>query len=195
MSYEHIVTYIVKAIEAVGITIMVVGGLVALSRSSQLHSIPERRQNSYDQLRRTLGRCMLLGLEVLIVADIVRTVVVDQTFQSVVVLGVIVLIRIVLSFSLEVEIDGTWPWNRADRSNVTQRPPPSRPPTSSQPTTDRPGYDDPCPGPDLGATMDETTPSELGESRWPMAGAVVAVIVLTYLLPARYAWSASAACA
>ena len=48
----------------------------------------------------------------LIVADIVRTVVVDQTFQSVVVLGIIVLIRIVLSFSLDVEIDGTWPWNR-----------------------------------------------------------------------------------
>ena len=48
----------------------------------------------------------------LIVADIVRTIVVDQTFESVVVLGVIVIIRILLSFSLEVEIDGTWPWNR-----------------------------------------------------------------------------------
>ena len=58
------------------------------------------------------GRCILLGLEVLIVADIVRTVVVDQTFESVVVLGAIVIIRIVLSFSLEAEIDGTWPWNR-----------------------------------------------------------------------------------
>ena len=48
----------------------------------------------------------------LIIADIVRTVVVDQTFQSVVVLGTIVFIRIVLSFSLDVEIDGTWPWIR-----------------------------------------------------------------------------------
>jgi uncharacterized membrane protein len=55
---------------------------------------------------------ILLGLEVLIIADIIRTIVVDQTVESVVVLGTIVLIRVVLSFSLEVEIDGMWPWNR-----------------------------------------------------------------------------------
>jgi uncharacterized membrane protein len=54
----------------------------------------------------------LLGLDVLIVADIVRTIVVDPTFESVTVLGSIVVIRILLSFSLEVEIDGTWPWDR-----------------------------------------------------------------------------------
>ena len=112
MSYEHLVTYIIKAVEAVGIAIMVFGGLAALIAFGVAALDPQRRQNSYDQLRRTFGRCILLGLEVLIVADIVRTVVVDQTFQSVVVLGVIVLIRIVLSFSLDVEIDGTWPWNR-----------------------------------------------------------------------------------
>jgi uncharacterized membrane protein len=63
-------------------------------------------------LRRNLGRSILLGLEVLIVADIVRTIVVDQTLESVAVLGAIVVIRIVLSFSLDVEIDGMWPWNR-----------------------------------------------------------------------------------
>ena len=112
VSYEHLVTYIIKAVEAVGIAIMVFGGLAALIAFGVAALDPQRRQNSYDQLRRTFGRCILLGLEVLIVADIVRTVVVDQTFQSVVVLGVIVLIRIVLSFSLDVEIDGTWPWNR-----------------------------------------------------------------------------------
>jgi uncharacterized membrane protein len=54
---------------------------------------------------------ILLGLEVLIIADIIRTIVVDQSLESVGVLGLIVLIRIVLSFSLEVEIDGAWPWN------------------------------------------------------------------------------------
>ena len=112
MSYEHLVTYIIKAVEAVGIAIMVFGGLAAWIAFGVAALDPQRRQNSYGQLRRTFGRCILLGLEVLIVADIVRTVVVDQTFQSVVVLGVIVLIRIVLSFSLDVEIDGTWPWNR-----------------------------------------------------------------------------------
>jgi uncharacterized membrane protein len=55
---------------------------------------------------------ILLGLEVLIIADIIRTIVVDQSVESVAVLGIIVLIRVVLSFSLEVEIDGMWPWNK-----------------------------------------------------------------------------------
>ena len=64
------------------------------------------------RLRANLGRVILLGLEVLIIADIIRTIVVDQSLQSVGVLGLIVVIRIVLSFSLEVEIDGAWPWSR-----------------------------------------------------------------------------------
>jgi len=82
-------------------------------------------QGSYDELRRNLGRCILLGLEVLIVADIVRTIIVDPTIESVAVLGVIVLIRILLSFSLEVEIDGVWPWRRSqlDRSQDAEAPP------------------------------------------------------------------------
>ena len=63
-------------------------------------------------LRKNLGRVILLGLEVLIIADIIRTIVVDQSLESVAVLGIIVLIRVVLSFSLEVEIDGMWPWNQ-----------------------------------------------------------------------------------
>jgi uncharacterized membrane protein len=55
---------------------------------------------------------ILLGLELLLLADIIRTIVVEATVESVVVLGVIVVIRILLSFSLEVEIDGFWPWNK-----------------------------------------------------------------------------------
>ncbi len=54
----------------------------------------------------------MLGLEVLIIADLVQTIVVDQTLESVAVLGIIVAIRVVLSFSLEVETEGMWPWNR-----------------------------------------------------------------------------------
>lgn len=53
---------------------------------------------------------ILLGLEILIVGDIVRTVVVEPTLDGVLVLGIIVVIRIALSFALEVEIDGRWPW-------------------------------------------------------------------------------------
>ena len=78
---------------------------------------PERRAGSYEELRRNLGRSILLGLEVLIVADIVRTIVIDQTSRASRCSGVIVLIRILLSFSLEVEMDGTWPWNRWRRDS------------------------------------------------------------------------------
>jgi uncharacterized membrane protein len=91
---------------------MVVGGLgafvVFLLRARRTRTL----RGAYPDLRRDLSRCILLGLEVLIVADIVRTIIVDSTLESVGVLGLIVVIRILLSFSLEVEIEGVWPWNR-----------------------------------------------------------------------------------
>jgi len=128
MSYEDFVSEVVKVIEGVGAGIMVVGGLVAVARYAQ--QVAARTSDSYRQLRANLGRVILLGLEVLIIADIIRTIVVDQSLQSVGVLGVIVLIRIVLSFSLEVEIDGAWPWNAwrlqlADRATRSSTAPDS----------------------------------------------------------------------
>ena len=112
MSYEEVISNVVKVVEAVGAGIMVIGGFAFLVAFLRDAADNVRKQGSYDRLRRNLGRCILLGLEVLIVADIVRTIVVDPTFESVTVLGIIVLIRILLSFSLELEIDGTWPWDR-----------------------------------------------------------------------------------
>ena len=124
MSYEHLVSEVVRGVEAVGAGIMVFGGLGAflVFASSALQA--GKAQGSYDALRRNLGRCILLGLEVLIVADIVRTIIVDPTLESVAVLGAIVVIRILLSFSLEVEIDGLWPWRRweLDRGKRTEAP-------------------------------------------------------------------------
>ena len=115
MEFESTISDLVRVVEAVGAGIMVLGGLGAFLVFLRRVSHPERRPGSYEELRRNLGRSILLGLEVLIVADIVRTIVIDQTFESVTVLAAIVLIRIVLSFSLEVEIDGVWPWNRRRR--------------------------------------------------------------------------------
>jgi uncharacterized membrane protein len=124
VSYEHLVSEVVRGVEAVGAGIMVFGGLGAflVFASSALHA--GEAQGAYDALRRNLGRCILLGLEVLIVADIVRTIIVDPTLESVAVLGAIVVIRILLSFSLEVEIDGLWPWRRwqLDRGRRTEAP-------------------------------------------------------------------------
>lgn len=112
MTYEHVIEDIVNVVEAAGVAIMVLGGLVAMVRYVPRAARPETRAGSYEKLRRELGLVILLGLEVLIVGDIVRTVVVEPTLESVSVLGAIVVIRIVLSFSLAVEIDGVVPWNR-----------------------------------------------------------------------------------
>ena len=114
MSYEHTISDIVKVVEAVGAGIMVLGGLGALVVFVGRVLGSGTAEDAYEALRRDLGRCILLGLEVLIVADIVRTIIVDPTLESVVVLGGIVLIRIVLSFSLEVELDGVLPWRRRE---------------------------------------------------------------------------------
>jgi uncharacterized membrane protein len=112
VTYDHFISDIVQVVEATGAGIMIVGGLAAFVGFGvrALRSGPHR--GGYQQLRRRLGQVILLGLEVLIIGDIVRTIIVDPTLRSVAVLGVIVIIRIVLSFSLEVEIDGVWPWNR-----------------------------------------------------------------------------------
>ena len=125
MSYEQTISDVVKVVETAGAGIMVFGGLGAFVVFAARALRPGGAHESYDELRRNLGRSILLGLEILIVADIVRTIIVDPTIESVAVLGVIVLIRILLSFSLEVEIDGVWPWRRSqlDRSRDVDAPP------------------------------------------------------------------------
>src|SRR5256714_15375638 len=112
MSYEETISNVVKVVEAVGAAIMVLGGVGAFVLFAREVVAAGTAERAYKGLRRNLGRCILLGLEVLIVADIVRTIIVDPTLESVAVLGVIVVIRIALSFSLEVEIEGAWPWRR-----------------------------------------------------------------------------------
>jgi uncharacterized membrane protein len=111
MSYREFFSHVVDVVEAVGATILVFGGLGAFARYAYEITL-KRGTDAFGDLRKNLGRVILLGLEVLIIADIIRTIVVDQSLESVGVLGIIVVIRVVLSFSLEVEIDGMWPWNK-----------------------------------------------------------------------------------
>jgi uncharacterized membrane protein len=98
VSYGDAISHVVDVVEAVGAAIMVLGAL------------------AYPQLQEDVGRVILLGLEALIIADIIQTIVVEPSLDSVAVLGSIVVIRILLSFSLEVEIDGTWPWRPSGRT-------------------------------------------------------------------------------
>lgn len=118
-SYDDVVGEVVRVVEAVGATIMILGGLGAFARFAFRTM---RDESGYQELRRNLGRAILLGLEVLIIADIIRTIIVDTTLESVGVLGIIVVIRIVLSFALEVEIDGSWPWSSQPSGRASDRP-------------------------------------------------------------------------
>jgi uncharacterized membrane protein len=110
VTYEDVVADIARVVESVGVAIMVLGGFAVFVWYGT--EVLGRRPRTYEALRERLGRVILLGLEVLIVGDIIRTIVVAPTLESVGVLAIIVLVRIVLSFSLEVEIDGVWPWRR-----------------------------------------------------------------------------------
>jgi len=112
VTYDGVVELIVRGIEACGIAVLVVGAVVALVGWLVEARDPQQRTTAYMRLRRKLARVILLGLEILLLADIILTIVVEPTLDSVVILAIIVAIRIVLSFSLEVEIDGSWPWNR-----------------------------------------------------------------------------------
>lgn len=91
---------------------VIVGGAAVAAASAWLH-LRARDGLAYGAVRATFGRGVLLGLEVLVAGDIIRTVVVAATLESLAVLASLVAIRTFLSWSLEVEIEGRWPWQRA----------------------------------------------------------------------------------
>jgi uncharacterized membrane protein len=111
MTYEDMMERVVQGFEIVGVAILVVGSLVALGSAAVSLGLGDR-QAVYERARQTVGRTILLGLEVLIIADIVLTITVDQTLESALTLGLVVLVRTFLSLSLEVELDGELPWRR-----------------------------------------------------------------------------------
>lgn len=97
--------------EAAGVAVIVVGSIGSLLAFSRYFWRGDRPK-AYADCRRNLARSILLGLELLVAGDIIRTVVVAPSMDNVLVLGVIVLIRTFLSFTLELEVTGTWPWRR-----------------------------------------------------------------------------------
>lgn len=98
------------AIEIIAVAI-ILGAIVYSIANFLIKSIFEPEQEGhYQQLKIRLGKALLLGLEILVAADIVRTVALEATIQSVSVLGLLVLIRTFLSWALVVEIEGRWPW-------------------------------------------------------------------------------------
>jgi uncharacterized membrane protein len=114
MSYTHFMDHVAQVFEIVGVAVLVGGFALGLVRALA-GTLRGESQGLYIVLRRYFGRSILLGLEVLVAADLIRTVAVEPTLQNVLVLGLIVLIRTFLSFSLEIEIDGVVPWRRGPR--------------------------------------------------------------------------------
>ena len=109
-----------KLLEVAGVAIILLGVLLATIKFLQGGITSNDWRFTYEQYRANLGRGILLGLELLVGADIIGTITAPLTFESVGLLAIIVMIRTFLSFSLETEIEGCWPWQRASRRS--QRP-------------------------------------------------------------------------
>lgn len=118
---KEIIYAVSEWIDVAGVAIIAfgaAGGIVLFIRA--LTQGPIRGTGAYDNLRRFLGRSLLLGLEFLVAGDIIKTVAIEPTINSVLVLAIIVLVRTVLSLSIDVEIDGHWPWD-ASRQELAAR--------------------------------------------------------------------------
>jgi uncharacterized membrane protein len=102
---------VTRTVEFAGVAVILVGGSLATIRFLTAW-FATSLDSSFRAYRRDIGRAILLGLEFLVAADIINTVAIDPSLRSVAVLAGIVLIRTFLSFSLEVEIEGRWPWER-----------------------------------------------------------------------------------
>lgn len=109
---ETLVPPVVLVIELIGVAIIAVGAFVTLALFLIHIARREEMEKAIGQFRSSLGRAILVGLEFLVAADIINTVVIELTLENVLSLAVIVIIRTLLSFSLEAEIEGRWPWQR-----------------------------------------------------------------------------------
>jgi len=110
--YREIMELVGNVVDAAGVFVIVIGAIVATIRFLVRRG-PDFG-SSYRAYRQGLGRAILLGLEILIAGDIIRTVVVAPTLENVLILGLIVIIRTFLSMALQLEVDGRWPWQHAD---------------------------------------------------------------------------------
>lgn len=110
MAFDDVIEDIGMGVDAAGVAIIVVGAAIACGAA--VVRLVHRDSDTYRRFREELGRTILLGLELLVAGDIIRTVAAELTLTSVAVLGAIVVIRSFLSFSLDIELTGRWPWQK-----------------------------------------------------------------------------------
>ena len=126
MDYNHAIQRVGEVIDAAGVAIMFVGSAIAAVAATV--RLARHDVATYRRFRQQLGQAILLGLELLVAGDIVRTVAAEPTLTSIAVLAGIVLIRTFLSFSLEVELTGRWPWQSGTSMLPPEEPTPPRRP-------------------------------------------------------------------
>jgi uncharacterized membrane protein len=112
MAFNDVIEKIGMAIDAAGVVVIVTGAAIAFVAATV--RLSRRESDVYRRFSQQLGQTILLGLELLVAGDIVRTVAASPSLTSVAILAAIVLIRTFLSFSLEVEITGRWPWQKRE---------------------------------------------------------------------------------
>ena len=105
---EDYIFWAAEILEVMGVAIIVIGVLFSFIKYVIKYS-----EQDYDKLRRNIGRAILLGLEVLVGADIIATIVKDLDLRKVLTLGIIIVVRTLLSFSLEIELEGRLPWHKS----------------------------------------------------------------------------------
>lgn len=113
MDFETVFLYVALAFEAIGALAMIIGFLIALILGWRSLRRGEGGGAAFSVLRTTLGAAILLGLEVLVAADLIRTITSKPSMEDALILGIIVLIRTILSMSIQIEIEGVLPWRRA----------------------------------------------------------------------------------
>ncbi len=99
--------------EFAGVACIIIGFVSAMISGARI-ALRGSRARAYDSIRSIFGRSVLLGLEFLVAADLIRTIAVEPTLDNLFVLGVLVLIRTFLSWSLDVELEGVWPWRKRE---------------------------------------------------------------------------------
>lgn len=113
---KNYIEFVAKVIEAIGVVVIVIGTLMALIRF--IFSTQNTESRSYKVLRKEIGKSTLLGLEVLVAGDIISTVVTEPTLNRVLILAIIILIRTFLSISIQMDIEGKFPWQKAENKHL-----------------------------------------------------------------------------
>lgn len=123
MDFDTVIDSIGKAVDAAGVAVMVIG--IGLASGLAGWRYLRKKSLVFEEYRRWVGRSILLGLEILIAADIIRTVAIGFSLDAILALGLVVLIRTFLSFTLQLEMTGRWPWQTADggiRGDLSDHP-------------------------------------------------------------------------